>query len=54
MVEHEDEDGFIDATYAEPGDKVALKATVKEHGEYKGVKQTVITRPKVKAIDRAA
>lgn len=54
MVEHEDEDGFIDATYAEPGDKVALKATVKEHGEYKGVKQTVVTRPKVKAIDKAA
>ena len=54
MVEHDGEDGFIDETYAEPGDKVALKATVKEHGEYKGVKQTVITRPKVKAIEKRA
>lgn len=35
---------------AKVGGIVKLKATVKEHGEYKGVKQTVITRPKVIAI----
>ena len=54
VAEHEDEDGFIDETYAEPGDKVTMKATVKEHGEYKGVKQTVITRPKVKEVEKRA
>lgn len=31
----------------EKGDKLTLKATVKEHGEYDGVRQTVISRPKV-------
>lgn len=54
VAEHEDEDGFIDETYAEPGDKVALKATVKEHGEYKGTKQTVLTRCKVNDVRKAA
>lgn len=29
------------------GDVISLKATIKEHGEYKGAKQTVINRPKV-------
>lgn len=29
------------------GDTISLKATVKEHGEYKGVKQTVINRPSI-------
>ena len=28
------------------GDKVSLKATIKKHDEFKGVKQTVITRAK--------
>ena len=50
--EYEDEDGFIESIIAEPGDKVALKATVKEHGEYRGIKQTVITRPKVKEVEK--
>lgn len=54
VAEHEDEDGFIDETYAEPGDKVTMRATVKEHGEYRGVKQTVITRPKVKEVHKRA
>ena len=31
----------------EKGDKLTLKATVKEHGEHDGVRQTVISRPKV-------
>lgn len=39
---------------AEPGDKVLMKATVKEHGEYRGVKQTVVNRPKVKEIVKPA
>lgn len=36
--------------YAEVGSKVTMRATVKEHGEYRGIKQTVITRPQIKAI----
>lgn len=43
----EDADEWVDA---EIGDKVTMKATVKEHNEYKGIKQTVVTRPKVLAI----
>lgn len=39
---------------AEPGDEVIMKATVKEHGEYRGVKQTVVARPKVKFIGKPA
>lgn len=35
---------------AEIGDKVSMKATVKEHSEYKGTKQTVLTRAKLLAI----
>jgi hypothetical protein len=30
---------------AKNGEKVSIKATVKEHGVYKGVKQTVVNRP---------
>ena len=50
----DDEGWLVEETYAEPGDRVILKATVKEHGEYKGVKQTVITRPKVKEVQKRA
>lgn len=32
---------------ASKGDQVTLKATVKDHGVYKGTKQTVINRPKI-------
>lgn len=32
----------------EKGDTVSLKATIKEHGERDGVKQTIIARPKQK------
>lgn len=32
---------------ADKGDTVEVKATIKQHGEYKGRKQTVIARPKV-------
>lgn len=40
--------------YAEVGDKVTMRATVKEHSEYKGIKQTVITRPKIAKIAKCA
>lgn len=40
-------DEWIDA---EVGDTIEMKATVKEHSEYKGTKQTVITRPKINGI----
>ena len=36
--------------YAEVGDKVTMRATVKEHSEYRGIRQTVITRPQIKEI----
>lgn len=52
--EHEDEDGSIESVVAEPGDKVRMRATVKEHSEWKGVKQTVITRPKVEEVEKRA
>ena len=42
--------GGKDYVQAVPGDRVTLRATVKEHGEYRGIKQTVITRPKVEKI----
>lgn len=51
-VEWYDEDGKWHCDAAEPGDRVVLKATVKEHGEYKGIKQTVITRPKIKEVQK--
>lgn len=37
-------------TFAKPGDKVTMRATVKEHGEWNGIKQTVLTRCKVSEI----
>ena len=40
-------DKFIEATY---GDKVLLKGTIKEHGDYKGIAQTVLTRCKVEEV----
>lgn len=36
--------------YAEVGDRVTMRATVKEHSEYKGVKQTVLTSAKILEI----
>lgn len=39
---------------AEIGDIVTMKATVKEHGEYRGNKQTVITRPRISTINKVA
>lgn len=49
-VETVDEHDTVHFTYAEIGSKVTMRATVKEHSEYKGTKQTVITRPTIKAI----
>lgn len=33
--------------FIKEGEKVTLKATVKEHGDYNGIKQTVLTRCKI-------
>lgn len=49
-VETVDEHDTVHFTYAEVGSRVTMRATVKEHSEYKGTKQTVITRPTIKAI----
>jgi hypothetical protein len=38
----------------ERGDRVAGKATVKEHSEYKGIKQTVLTRCAFEVIEAEA
>lgn len=43
----EEREEFVDAKI---GSVITMKATVKEHNEYKGTKQTVITRPTIKAI----
>jgi hypothetical protein len=43
----DEDDRWVDA---DEGDTVIMRATVKEHGEYKGTKQTVITRPKIAEI----
>lgn len=40
-------------TFVEAGDKVTIKATVKAHEEYKGAKETVLTRGKFLSIDSA-
>jgi hypothetical protein len=34
------------------GDRVMLKATVKDHGEREGVKQTIVTRPKATLLPK--
>lgn len=49
-----DENGRCDYISADPGDKVFMKATVKEHSEWKGIRQTVITRPKISRVEKAA
>lgn len=46
----EDESGHDEWVEAEVGDTIQMKATIKEHGEYKGTKQTVVTRPKITEI----
>jgi hypothetical protein len=47
-------DNFIDFVAAEIGDRIDMRATVKEHSEYRGIKQTVIVRPKVNGITKRA
>lgn len=44
------EDEWVDA---DEMDTIVMRATVKEHSEYRGTKQTVITRPKIAAIVKA-
>ena len=50
----EDESGREEWLEAEVGDTIEMKATIKEHGEYKGTKQTVVTRPKIAQIRKGA
>lgn len=49
-----DNGNYIDFEPAEMGDRIEMRATVKEHSEYRGIKQTVIVRPKVKSITKRA
>lgn len=49
-----DENGYVEYIAAEVGDRVLMRATVKEHGEYRGIKQTVINRPKINQVVKEA
>jgi hypothetical protein len=51
MYVDKEQDGWLDWIPATHGDKIQLKATVKDHKEYKGIKQTVLTRCKVTKIN---
>ena len=47
-------DYFCENEYAHKGDKIRIKAAIKDHAEYKGTKQTVLTRVKlVEFIEKA-
>lgn len=54
MMSTIDENDVWDDELAEIGDRIQMKATVKEHSEYRGIKQTVIVRPKVSSITKRA
>ena len=47
-----DQLGKIDPREVAKGDIVMLKATIKDHGEREGVKQTIVTRPKVTLLPK--
>lgn len=47
-------EGVWDYEVAEPGDRITMRATIKAHGEWNGIKQTVILRPKVSKIEHGA
>ena len=49
-----DDENSANDVFAEVGDTIEMKATVKEHGEYRGTKQTVINRPAIQRIVKAA
>ena len=51
-IESMDQDGVWETEIAKVGDRVSMRATIKEHSEYRGTRQTVITRPKVKGLRR--
>ena len=52
-LDTENSRGDIVADLPRRGDRITLKATVKEHNEYKGTRQTVLIRVKVTAISHA-
>lgn len=49
-IDSEDKRGHLLWNPVHRGDEITLKGTVKEHSEYKGTKQTVLTRCKVVEI----
>lgn len=52
-IEHEVK-GFIENEYAHKGDRIHIKATIKDHSEYDGQKQTVLSRVKlIEFIEKA-
>lgn len=57
LLAYRDKDNCDNDVFADPGDMVHIKGTVKDHTEFRGTKQTVLTRCKVvnvKKYDRAA
>ena len=45
--------GHIEFDYAHKGDKIHIKGSIKDHSDYKGTKQTVLTRTKlIEIIER--
>lgn len=50
VIEKVDEFNRIQSSFAHKGDRVRIKATIKEHSEYKGEKQTLLTRCKLVEI----
>lgn len=49
-IEWEDEDGSIQFKSAEVGTRVTLKGTVKGHSEFKGIKETQLSRVKILSL----
>lgn len=52
LLAYRDSETSLNDVVAEIGDRVEMKATVKEHSEYKGTKQTVLTRATVKKVEK--
>lgn len=51
IIEHVDEKGYCRNESIELGAKLLLTGTVKEHNEYKGIQQNVLTRCKYNVIE---
>lgn len=53
VSQYKDQWGNAEKLPVKKGDRVLLKATIKEHGERNGVKQTIVTRPKTTLVVEA-